>query len=283
MRRRYEDLAECIHQDIARDRGLLCLYSRWLDFMMAKVNLPEEFRRRHSLVLTDSQGRHIGCSGAVKNTLEYFNPISPSQQEDLSQSQEAVMKSRLSAKLSSRNDKQGASNGKRGGTIKVDVKATEGAIEIQLSGHHVTKTGDTDKSNNESLISHTKNSSSHSLPPPVDRPPNNTVEPFVIIDGTSQEAHTKLEAMVSEVLRPDSSNSYYARVDEAFRKHRQKSSNTAWEKTDEGSKLADVEKSESPVETKESGHKTSRLDDLDAQSPNIDPPNTRRSKFCTIL
>ena len=67
IRRRYEDLAVCIHLDIANDRGLFCHYTPWLDGIMGKFDLPEDYRSRYSLVATDSHGRHIGCSGRAWN------------------------------------------------------------------------------------------------------------------------------------------------------------------------------------------------------------------------
>lgn len=96
IRRRYEDMALCIHVDIDADRGLLCYYTPWLDQIMERFDLPEEYRLRHSLVATDAQGRHIGRSGAVKNTLTYYNPLNQEQQRIYrSQSREAKRKSLL--------------------------------------------------------------------------------------------------------------------------------------------------------------------------------------------
>ncbi len=75
VRRRYEDLAVCIHFDIANDRGLYNYYSPWLNYMMEKHCLPDHVRKKNTLVVTDSAGRHIGCSGASQNTLNYYNPL----------------------------------------------------------------------------------------------------------------------------------------------------------------------------------------------------------------
>lgn len=81
IRRRYEDMAVCIHLDIARDMGLYNYYAPWLDFMMSKFDLPEHIRKQNTLVITDCNGRHIGCSGAMKNTLVYYNPLPEQEQE----------------------------------------------------------------------------------------------------------------------------------------------------------------------------------------------------------
>ena len=80
IRRRYEDMAVCIHLDIARDMGLYNYYAPWLDYMMKEFDLPDHIRKRNTLVITDSNGQHIGCIGAVKNTLVYYNPL-PEQEQ----------------------------------------------------------------------------------------------------------------------------------------------------------------------------------------------------------
>lgn len=99
IRRRYEDMAVCIHADIASNKGLLCYYTQWLDQMMVKFDLPEEYRSRHSLVATDSHGKHVGCSGATSNRLEDYNPPEHKGTLQRSQSLEARIKSRLSARF----------------------------------------------------------------------------------------------------------------------------------------------------------------------------------------
>ena len=79
--RRYQDLAVCIHADIANNRGLYNYYAPWLENMMDKHELPDHVKWKNSLVLTDSEGRHIGCSGAVKNSLIYYNPLEYNTEE----------------------------------------------------------------------------------------------------------------------------------------------------------------------------------------------------------
>jgi hypothetical protein len=101
IQRRYEDMAVCIARDISSNRGLFCHYSPWLDLMMSKFELTVEYRAKHSLVVRDSQGQHIGCSGAVKNSLVYYNP----HERGESQHKEAVWKSYLSAKFGRASDK----------------------------------------------------------------------------------------------------------------------------------------------------------------------------------
>lgn len=68
-------MAVCIHLDIASNKGLICYYTSWLELMMEKFNFSEDLKAEHSLIATDSQGRNIGCSGAVENILVYHNPI----------------------------------------------------------------------------------------------------------------------------------------------------------------------------------------------------------------
>lgn len=75
IRRRYEDMAVCIHFDIASNRGLICYYASWLELMMEKFNFSDGLKAKRSLIATDSQGRNIGCSGAVENKLVYHNPV----------------------------------------------------------------------------------------------------------------------------------------------------------------------------------------------------------------
>jgi len=81
VNRRYQDLAFCIHVDIANNRGLHNYYAPWLDCTMDKHDLPDHVKWKNSLVLTDSEGRHIGCSGAVQNTLNYYNPLEYNTEE----------------------------------------------------------------------------------------------------------------------------------------------------------------------------------------------------------
>ena len=67
-------MAVCIHEDIAQNRGLYSYYAPWLDSMMNKFGFTECMKEEYTLVITDCNGKHIGCSGAVTNTLIYYNP-----------------------------------------------------------------------------------------------------------------------------------------------------------------------------------------------------------------
>ncbi len=75
IKRRYRDLAICISVDIAENRGLFCHYTPWLEYRMEKSNFPDHLRKKSTLIVKDSQGKHVGRSGAVCNTLVYYNPI----------------------------------------------------------------------------------------------------------------------------------------------------------------------------------------------------------------
>ncbi len=317
VKRRYEDLTECIHRDIANNRGLLCYYSTWLDFMMVKFSLPDEFRKRHSLAITDSEGRHIGCSGAVNNTLKYFNPISPAGHKDLSQSHEAIRKSRLSAKLTDTRlrvagggeDDSGDTNDHKTTNNRKTVKLDVGPYGSSAEGDSSAKCHDDQNgagTSSESGREKCKNEASESLKfaqkssnplnhctDPVDKPSSSRIEPFVTVDGTQHKVHTQsMGTMLTEILRPDSANSYHVRIDEAFRKHKESSSKTAWEKTEEEAEIVDetVDETKETVvaETKDTNPRTNTLvigteDQSNTQSSNSKPSNTRKSKICTIL
>lgn len=225
IRRRYEDLAVCIAKDIANNRGLFCYYTPWLDHMMGKFNLPQDYRVRHSLVVTDSEGKHIGCSGAVSNTLVYYNPIPESNKE--SQFQEAVSKSLLSERFKghgrSREGQEGKDNpletvapsdiqesipSEMAGGDKVDkVTNVDGRITvssgIQKDLCNAVKPKATPTEGNETHTATSnvwQNQSTDCLSPR-----------YITEDGVVH--------VVNE-LRPQSTDSYYARIDEAFRKHR---------------------------------------------------------------
>ena len=97
--KRYEDLAVRIHADIANNRGLYNYYAPWLDYMMDKYDLPDHVKRKNSLIVTDSLGRHIGCSGAVANILNYYNPLSDHTDQVTDRRQRGVLEKNSRAKL----------------------------------------------------------------------------------------------------------------------------------------------------------------------------------------
>ena len=156
--RRYDDLAVCIHFDIANNRGLFCYYTEWLEEMMCKHNLPVEYRARHSLVAKDSHGRSIGCSGAVENNLVYYNPM-PSGPREESQFREAERKSRLlkgMVRLKTCKDTKGAKNGAnieiipeatyQTEKVVIEVKSAEEDHDLSSAIYHSAAASPQDKS-----------------------------------------------------------------------------------------------------------------------------------------
>ena len=219
IERRYEDMAVSIRTDIARNKGLFCYYTPWLEQIMERFELPEEYRRRHSLVATDSNGRHIGCSGATTNTLVYYNPISTEQQViHRTQSKEARRKSVLSEKF--RDSKLYFSRSK--------------SLEERVHPYRFTKVRPGQMSVKSFCSDHAM--VSVKCPPSTEGEVNDkeiTQEPFnehsaldkatdIVLhsDEATSQANTDIVFKVSD-SRPQSGNSYYARIDEHFRKHRE--------------------------------------------------------------
>lgn len=233
VRRRYEDLAVCIAQDLASDRGLFCYYTPWLEYMMGKFNLPGNYRMKHSLVAKDSQGRHIGCSGAAKNTLVYYNPIS-FDCESRVQFEEAVQKSSLSAKLSGISQRN--SEERRGEDC--DKETSNGLICSKARHCPLSDDVGGDKTINCSVHSSTMHKHFcnavvievkpaedilfDSEPCPVIQTPVNAEQHQDKEEQQPQYVDEDGVVHVDSELEPQSEemDSYYARIDEAFRKHR---------------------------------------------------------------
>lgn len=268
-RRRYEDLAVCIAHDIASNRGLFCYYTPWLDHMMGKYDLSQEYRARHSLVATDSQGKHIGCSGAVKNTLVYYN-LSPPGHEGEVQFEEAVRKSCLSAKFkripSEGRGRMGSTNGlvrSEEATFRPsnNDKATVCLVRSSDMREYLYTAEDV-------LF----DSEPHPVTPITDQREQERqqyLQPhYIDEDGTVH--------MVSE-LRPLSANSYYARIDEAFRNHRARTSKLT-------SSVTNVEHIEDSCITE---GRASHDNDCSQIAVELDTTGNKekvaKSKFCTIL
>lgn len=264
-KRRYEDLAVCISRDIASNRGLFCYYTPWLDHMMGKFDLPQEYRARHSLVATDSQGKNIGCSGAMKNTLIYYNPISPGQEDEV-QFREAVQKSRLSAKfkrIAQRSDGTESTNGLAQSSEPKDTT-------LRLSEGDGKATG--------CLVQ------SSDIQDAEDVPFDSELTP--IDDKNEQERQKNLQPhyidedriihVVSE-LRPQSADSYYARIDEAFRNHRARTSKPM-------SFVTDVEHHEDSCITEVKASHNSNCSQVAVELETAGNNETvAKSRFCTIL
>lgn len=269
VRRRYEDLAVCIAHDIANNRGLVCYYTPWLDHMMGKFNFPLDYRARHSLVAMDLEGRHIGCSGAVKNTLVYYNPISPGCEGE-AQFQEAVTKSRLSERFKGKRERQKsmdersrkesnavAQSSEVGRSEIADNKASSGTSEdriktlIQEDLHSaVTPAEGVTCGSNAQAIMAKENVRQNATGPK-----------YITEDGVVH--------VVNE-LRPQSADSYYARIDEAFRKHRPDISKPT-------SGVADL-----AIRSETAGFPEEFCID-EARTLGSNKERVARSRFCTIL
>ena len=273
--RRYKDLAVCINMDINNDRGLFCYYTPWLDYMMEKFNFSEDLKKRNTLVVTDSQGKHIGCSGAVHNTLVYHNPISiehlvepslpqrektivnPSKKEEehsiesnehshvmdnvilVSPVQERVIYKKASEKVCEENTKSSDDPSVEHLLMQQPSKVDDLVPEEASGGNlHV-------QNRNETLIEHVSHVNI------ITEPPNSSDVPEL-----------------KETSRPQTADSYYARIDEAFCKHRAGFSKATWKEPE----MADHHKPETKPVCTEIIHKN-----------NSSSAQTGRSKFCTIL
>lgn len=290
IQRRYEDMAVCIQVDIASNRGLLCHYTPWLDQIMEKFDLPEEYRLRHSLVATDAHGRHIGRSGAVQNTLVYYNPVPPEQNEILrSQSREAKRKSILSERFRDNEVyiKRSRSLGERSHpsvAMKVHPAKTVRSYSSDCSSIKVKQC----ESTTQERVTSDENSTAVKSPltchSHIHHMPSGRT-------GHTSEADTKVtqSALAVSDSRPQSADSYYLRIDEAFRKHREQSSQVAWDKDAELEGAGDLIITESVESLGMKENRTSMLDERTSSSHAVEVDHnnqsttTRKSKFCTIL
>lgn len=270
IRRRYEDLAVCIARDIVNNRGLLCYYTPWLDHMMGKFNLPLDYRARHSLVATDSEGRHIGCSGAAQNTLVYHNPISPGCEGE-AQFQEAVTKSCLSARFKGYESREGWGKVAQCSGIHEATPICEDVMNTRFSDMQKDLPSSTEARPTECSSSHKGDAK------PAEG--DGTTRFAISRDTVFQDACPKYvteDGVVHVVneLRPQSA----ARIDEAFCKHKASTSKPAVGVTD----LATGSGTERNCEE-------SSVDDegrtLGKSEGNVNANNQRvaKSKFCTIL
>ena len=267
VRRRYEDLAVCIAQDLASNKGLFCYYTPWLDYMMSKFDLPGDYRMNHSLVARDPQGRHIGCSGAVKNTLDYYNPVSSDHHDGQVQFEEAVQKSRLSAKLrgiSRRTSKEG-----KCGT-ETSIICSEAQDDDVGGDETFNSSVNVQKNVCDVVVIEVKPAEDilfDSEPCPMVQTNARTHQ------GKEQEQPQYVTedgvVHVGGELGPQSEDmdSYYARIDEAFRKHRDEMSKPSDSGDFNNLRRAPHGSNSSPVKVhSRGGHR-----------------ETAGSKFCTIL
>lgn len=249
----------CIARDIARNRGLLCYYTQWLEDMMGKFDLPQDYRARHSLIAIDSQGKHIGCSGGMKNTLAYYNP-DPSGlgQGGEVQFQEAVRKNLLSEKL------RGVPQHKRssGRQIRVDSTKQTANQSQPCFGSGIVQSSDISRdvdimSDGDTDVQQDHETGCQALGPQ-----------YIGKDGVVH---------VVKELRPQSADSYYARIDEAFRKHRANISKPAGD-------IGGLEKEGGHECPEDCGITESRAypDSRHAIEPG-NKETVAKSKFCTIL
>lgn len=289
IHRRYEDMAVCIQVDIASNRGLLCYYTAWLDQIMEKFNLPEEYRLRHSLVATDSHGRHIGCSGAVQNTLVYYNPVTPEIHR--LQSREAKRKSILSdrfrdnkmytEKSRSLDEKVHPSLVMKASSAKQTLRSSSVKVEwLESAKVTLKETRDAETCSEHSELSNTAMKSD--LTPLTchshihHMPGGSSCKTGHASEADHGDAKVTPSALTVSNSRPQSADSYYIRIDEAFRKHRENAS-----------KLAELNGDIEIEQHKDEGigeglqhqktHTTAELDNNDQST------TTRKSKFCTIL
>lgn len=206
--------------------------------------MPEDYRARHSLVVTDSQGRHIGCSGAVKNTLVYYNPLTPPDKDGVEPRGRKPNKGLGMANKNPRTLK--IKVGPAGSVAHVGSRAKgKNPISTTMDAgtlHGVTCTGGKGKKTGDSgpardvqpwygvtLAEHSE--SSPSVIPMTEGKFGDSYHLHMSTQqrsrghvvsrdpGLVQEPTPQFPAILSE-SRPHSADSYYARIDKAFREHR---------------------------------------------------------------
>ena len=301
---------------------------------MVKLELPEEYRERHGLVATDSHGRHIGCSGAVKNTLVYYNPVSREHEmEELqrSQSREAKRKSVLSAKFRGtevyakrsksmqeekihppvlqrvHHDKPARSHSNDSYLMTVEPTTSNVVSEARhFTGKGLVREDQTiavAPSDSATVVraAQTMYNDEDTTKSPIQREEyqhstltdRSHIHDVLVTDAQVMQA--RLIVVESRPQSAETTDSYYLRIDEAFRKHRE--AQAELNSTEIGSsaesngnqhcsepKDVDQQSNTEPLNQEESDDSVSEhaAEDFPAEDIN-QSRTTRKSRFCAIL
>ena len=203
---------------------------------MEKFNLSEKLKQKSSLIVKDSQGRHIGCSGAICNTLEYYNPGSllnrtSSNFPDIAESNEKS--------FASREDSEVVSYGQEKVLHMYDIRNRPAICEKDLSTCRI-QTCDSDEGKNNTVqqrpSSYEEPENNISSDTKQAQDESNLKDNCKSSTGQTADNHMKEFTRNDNLSRPQTEDSYYARIDEAFRRGRPGSPRIAWEEVRDGNK-----------------------------------------------